>query len=133
MRRREFIAGLGGTAAGWPLAVRAQQPALPVIGFLCSESVHLFGYQLAAFHRGLSEGGYVDGREIVGALPKLAEKAVALLGKPGYLQLPWSLASSSSRSTPLRPTGATIPNSAKSARIELIIAVCWRMNRCRVR
>jgi putative ABC transport system substrate-binding protein len=44
--------------------LRAQRPALPVIGFLCSESVHLFGYQLAAFHRGLSEGGYIEGRNV---------------------------------------------------------------------
>jgi putative tryptophan/tyrosine transport system substrate-binding protein len=63
MRRRAFVVGLG-SAAAWPLVARAQQTSMPVVGFLCSESVHLFGYQLAAFHRGLSEGGYVEGRNV---------------------------------------------------------------------
>jgi len=64
MRRREFIAGLAGAAA-WPLAGRAQQPKLPVIGLLHnSTSAELKGQLIAAFHRGLAETGYVEGRNV---------------------------------------------------------------------
>jgi putative tryptophan/tyrosine transport system substrate-binding protein len=63
MRRREFIGLLGGTAA-WPLVVDAQQPAMPVIGFLHSESLSLYAHLVRAFHQGLNETGYVEGRNV---------------------------------------------------------------------
>ena len=64
LRRREFIAGLGGAAAAWPLAARAQRPALPLIAFITGSAKNgpeEYGEE-AAFRKGLAEAGYVDGQ-----------------------------------------------------------------------
>jgi putative ABC transport system substrate-binding protein len=61
MRRREFITLVGGAVA-WPLVARAQQPAMPVVGFVSSHSAEASVRRVAAFRKGLNETGYVEGQ-----------------------------------------------------------------------
>jgi putative ABC transport system substrate-binding protein len=65
MRRRDFVGLLGGVAVGWPLATRAQQPAMPMVGFLRSTPAKPFAHIVAAFLQGLNEMGFVEGQNVV--------------------------------------------------------------------
>src|SRR5882757_245930 len=65
MKRRKFLGVLGGAAATWPHVARAQQRAMPVIGYLSFGSPSAFAHFTAAFRKGVEEGGYVDGKNVV--------------------------------------------------------------------
>jgi putative ABC transport system substrate-binding protein len=97
MRRREIITLLGGATVAWPLAARAQQPALPVVGFIRDGSADANARLLAAFRKGLNETGYVEGQNVAvechwlgvqrdrlpALLADLVRRQVALIATPG--------------------------------------------------
>jgi putative tryptophan/tyrosine transport system substrate-binding protein len=97
MRRREFIGLVGGTAASWPLAARAQQPALPVVGFVRVGSPDSSARYVAAFRKGLAETGYVEGQNVAveyhwlegqldhlsAVMADLVRRQVAVIAAPG--------------------------------------------------
>src|SRR6516165_8835261 len=64
MRRRDFVRAIVGSATAWPLTARAQQPAIPVIGYLDSRSAAAVENRLRGFHQGLKEVGYIEGENI---------------------------------------------------------------------
>ena len=96
IERRKFLAALGGAAA-WPLAARAQQPALPVVGFINAGVANASANRIAAFRKGLSEAGYAEGQNVMveyhwleghydrlpAVLADLVQRRVAVIATPG--------------------------------------------------
>jgi putative tryptophan/tyrosine transport system substrate-binding protein len=99
MRRREFIKSIGGTALAWPLAARAQQPTMPVVGFIRDGSAAANAGNMAAFRKGLNETGYVEGQNVTveyhwlegqydrlpALVADLVRRRVAVIATPGIV------------------------------------------------
>src|SRR5215475_14237478 len=105
MRRREFIRLIGGAAAAWPVAARAQQPVLPTIGYLSTRSPGEAKYVTDAFAQGLNEIGYVESRNLVDPIPLGGPSIRSITGTSFRLGSPPSGGNRRGRRNPLGSCG----------------------------
>jgi putative tryptophan/tyrosine transport system substrate-binding protein len=99
MRRRDFIQGIVGSVTAWPLAASAQQPAMPMVGFIRDGSADTAARYVAAFRKGMNEAGYVEGQNVTveyhwlegrydrlpALLADLVHRGVAVIAAPGQV------------------------------------------------
>jgi hypothetical protein len=122
MRRREFITVLGGAAVAWPLGARAQQSAVPVVGYFHFGGAH--PDELAAFHRGLSELGYVEGRNVTveyrwanNEVGRLSELAADLVRRRVRVDLPRPHLAARAARDPYLPSRCSITSLARASSV----------------